>query len=451
MARGVLTEPAYLQVLRRSLRGRIAQRSIARGLDEAVAGFRGGERGDFAVCDADETAASLSVRGLTIVFYRETLGERPRIDVEPVFSWAAQEGGPTSGPEKTAFALVVERIAEVRAAATASGADRLEVATPAGNVLAKRLDRYLRNTEVGSGIPVFLNGDRLVSQIDVPPEAGWITAINPYGHAFLGWEGYALRWGTDEFHAAAGPYQSLVRLAHDRAWRTEGANQPFPRAEPMPIPAAALEPSGRPVSPGTDPEEAQAYAVDATAGDVSAFMRANEHPLSLVSGMKMASEIAFGERSGMSVGFVTDLAGRKIGLFYFNRFPCIDVVPQGIRLGYVSWPKIFPARSLDPKTAELTCQSVAALAAEQAYWDVDSMLRGAPDLAGSGVDLGCAAESRIHGPLVGAMLNIRDMLQDKHESFPFSHLRAMTLDADERHEGSVAVRPDRTSRGPRRR
>lgn len=384
--RNTVTDQKLARMMRNDLRNAASRAGKWRSFATALDRFTGGARGDFMILDMDTDPGKRipiaeRVAGLTIVGFREELGSAPKIVAEPLLDWTLRPDMLSDGPTRGgADAELVTRISELRAAAIASEAERMEVEIVGTGPLAEDFRTRLRHTYFGPGIPVYVDGKLaeqqprglkhkgryvdLAKNLDTDPD--WVAAA-------LGWteEGWQEDRRTPQFAERMRPYVSM-HIASDVAWMTGGRDaDPDPNFRlPLTYRAAGLR-----VPPGILPNMPFGHAAPGGSPELAVkFCRDNDLPP--VSGAMFAqvwdvTKETDGGRCGARI-FEANAGGRQSAILVCMRELGVWLRPDGnLELGYAVRPSILTAKDVDQAFAY---HGAAAMIAEVAYWDLRSML-----------------------------------------------------------------------------
>ncbi len=334
--RFLVVDRRVLEDLRARMRNDLYRFKAWRQLSEAVSRFGGGgRRSDFAIFDGHRERPELAA-GLTIVLYRERLGETPEIVVEPVFDLTLRREM-LSEPNTTrlsAFTEVASRVAEIRAAATASAAERIDVRVVGDGDLAREFGSRLRMmVKIGEGVPVFLDGVEVErpGPSDRGPAEGSPLA-DRMAALLLRWDGYDEN--DAELLRALKPYEDGLALARDTAWRRLPEGSPPDARSPVTEQEALAGDLG---------DRIVGYAEGIVAGsDVAKFAR--EHGMgTMTQATRRLSNGSADEGRGITAGFARDARGELAGFFTLARMRCARLDADGrLRIGYAILPSVHP-------------------------------------------------------------------------------------------------------------
>lgn len=306
-------------------------------------------RGDVIIVES--MAGMTDVRALSMIAYRESTGEVPRVAVEPLIDFA-RDGQILFGD---AVNEVVGRVSELRAVAAATGAPRIEIAVAGPSDRADTVRKALCDILDPLGLPVLLDG----RPIPYSPVPGGV-ARNPFDPELASqmpgeaWRGYGDRNAGRDPAEAGG-----VGLAADDAWASFiiGPAEASRKA-PVPVPESFLAAQGS--------DRICGYLQEPQSGrQAFEFHR----QFNIVGGRirRFVDNVGLGH--GASAAFVFDPTGAPFALLTMDRRFVLDQGPGGRRIGYWLRPMIVAShtdRSGEAcriAKAALMCQTTCDLSA----------------------------------------------------------------------------------------
>lgn len=218
---GLVKKMSLLRELRHYVRSQTSPRQWQR-LKRALEGRKPGERDDIIMISYSPS----KFHEIAVVSYREELGTIPRVVLTPLF--AERLDGNDGLPDiwRDVLIEVGSRIAEVQAAAAASGSSSVEVSLGGSGRLTDQARDAIENmTDSPQGASVILNGKMVEPQGSLEE---YEREKSCHGLLFSSAMRISLRWKEDgdKILALFQKHAGSLALAEPKAWRTA-----FPGAE----------------------------------------------------------------------------------------------------------------------------------------------------------------------------------------------------------------------------